>query len=71
MTSSAKSADFRSVPHTMNRIDVSTGMDFDEFRSAFEKAAPPVDPAPESRPSNAAAAGMTWLSRRRSMHRTI
>jgi uncharacterized protein (DUF302 family) len=46
MTSTAKSADSRRVPHTMNRIDVSTGVDFDEFRAAFEKAAPPVDPAP-------------------------
>ena len=25
----------------MNRIDVSTGVNFDEFRAAFEKAAPP------------------------------
>jgi hypothetical protein len=46
MTSTAKSADSRRVPHTMNRIDVSTGVDFDEFRAAFEKAAPPLDPAP-------------------------
>ena len=46
MTSSAKSVDFRRVPHTMNRIDVSTGVDFEEFRAAFEKAAPPVDPSP-------------------------
>jgi uncharacterized protein (DUF302 family) len=43
MTTSAKIADFRVVPHTMNRIDVSTGVEFDEFRAAFEKAAPPVD----------------------------
>jgi uncharacterized protein (DUF302 family) len=34
------------VPHTMNRVDISTGMEFDEFRAAFEKAAPPFDPAP-------------------------
>jgi hypothetical protein len=46
MTSSAKSADFNVVPHTMNRIDVSTGVGFDEFRAAFEKAAPAFDPAP-------------------------
>jgi uncharacterized protein (DUF302 family) len=46
MTTSAKSADFRVVPHTMNRIDISTGVEFDEFRAAFEKAAPPFDPAP-------------------------
>lgn len=47
MTSTVKSTDFRRAPpHTMNRIDVSTGVNFDEFRAAFEKAAPPVDPAP-------------------------
>jgi uncharacterized protein (DUF302 family) len=38
-------ADFRVVPHTMNRIDVATGMAFDDFRAAFEKAAPPFNPA--------------------------
>jgi uncharacterized protein (DUF302 family) len=41
----AKTADFRVVPHTMNRIDLSTGVEFDEFRAAFEKAAPPFDRA--------------------------
>ena len=44
MTSSVKSAKFHVVPHTMNRIDVCTGVEFDEFRAAFEKAAPPFDP---------------------------
>jgi hypothetical protein len=34
------------VPHTMNRIDISTGVEFDEFRAAFETAAPPFDPTP-------------------------
>jgi uncharacterized protein (DUF302 family) len=29
----------------MNRIDVATGKEFDEFRAAFEKAAPPFDQA--------------------------
>jgi hypothetical protein len=29
--------------HSMTRVDVSTGMPFDEFRAAFEKAAPPFD----------------------------
>src|SRR5262249_38264429 len=38
-------ADHRVVPHTMNRIDISTGVEFDEFIAAFEKAAPPVDRA--------------------------
>jgi hypothetical protein len=46
MTSPAKSANFAMVPHTTNRIDVSTGVDFDEFRAAFEKAAPRYDPEP-------------------------
>ena len=45
MTSSLKPADSRVVPHTMNRIDISTGVQFDEFRAAFEKAAPQFDPA--------------------------
>ena len=46
MTTPVKSADFRAVLHTMNRIDVATGMAFDEFRAAFERAAPPVDRVP-------------------------
>jgi uncharacterized protein (DUF302 family) len=41
----AKTADFRVVPHTMNRIDISTGVEFDQFRAAFENAAPPFDRA--------------------------
>jgi uncharacterized protein (DUF302 family) len=45
MTNSVIPADFRVAGHTMNRIDVSTGVGFDEFRAAFEKAAPPFDPA--------------------------
>ncbi|MGB6761922.1 DUF302 domain-containing protein [Mycobacterium sp.] len=57
MTTTAKSADFRRVTHTMNRIDVSTGVNFDEFRAAFEKAAPPVDPAPVQQ---AAEQGGSW-----------
>ena len=44
MTSSVESTQFRVAPHTMNRIDISTGVEFDEFRAAFEKAAPPFDP---------------------------
>jgi len=44
MTSSLGRIDFRVVPHTMNRIDISTGVEFDEFRAAFEKAAPRFDP---------------------------
>ncbi|HXA89288.1 MAG TPA: DUF302 domain-containing protein [Mycobacterium sp.] len=45
MTTSVESAKFAVVPHAMNRIDVSTGVEFDEFIAAFEKAAPPYDPA--------------------------
>lgn len=36
-------ADVRTQQHSMTRIDVSTGIPFDRFRSAFEKAAAPVD----------------------------
>lgn len=46
MTTSVEAAEFNVVPHTMNRIDIATGVEFDEFRAAFEKAAPPFDPAP-------------------------
>ncbi|MEZ0354008.1 DUF302 domain-containing protein [Mycobacterium sp. pR1184] len=45
MTSSVKTAEFNRVSHTMNRIDITTGVDFDEFIAAFEKAAPVVDRA--------------------------
>jgi Domain of unknown function DUF302 len=38
-------ADHRVVSHTMNRIDISTGVEFDEFIAAFEKVAPPFDRA--------------------------
>ncbi len=37
--------DHRAVAHTMNRIDIFTGIEFDDFITAFEKAAPPFDPA--------------------------
>ena len=36
-------ANFTANAHSMTRVDVSTGMPFDEFRRAFEKAAPPFD----------------------------
>jgi hypothetical protein len=45
MTNSVESAESAVVAHTMNRIDVSTGVEYDEFVAAFEKAAPPFDPA--------------------------
>ncbi|MCV7431564.1 hypothetical protein [Mycolicibacterium bacteremicum] len=34
------------VEHTMTRLNISTGIPFDEFRAAFEAAAPLFDPAP-------------------------
>lgn len=43
MTSSVKTAEFSVLSHTMNRIDISTGVEFDQFIAAFEKAAPVVD----------------------------
>ena len=36
-------ANFTAHVHSMTRVDVFTGMPFDEFRAAFEKAAPPFD----------------------------
>lgn len=32
--------------HTMTRVDVFTGIAYDEFRTAFERAAPVFDPGP-------------------------
>ena len=32
--------------HTMTRLNINTGIPFDEFRAAFENAAPSFDPAP-------------------------
>lgn len=43
MTTSVQPAEFAVVPHAMNRIDVVTGVEFDQFRTAFEQAAPPFD----------------------------
>lgn len=43
MTSSVKTAKFSVASHTMNRIDIATGIEFDAFIAAFEEAAPPVD----------------------------
>ncbi len=45
MTGTTEQAEFAVVPHAMNRIDVSTGVEFDQFIAAFEKAAPPFDAA--------------------------
>lgn len=43
--------------HTSTRIDIVTGLAFDDFVAAFEAAAPPFDPAPVER---VRAAGGTW-----------
>lgn len=40
----ASQVEFSIVPHTMNRIDIATGVEFDQFITAFEKAAPDFDP---------------------------
>lgn len=45
MTNTVKSAEFNVVSHAMNRIDIATGIEFDEFKAAFEKAAPRFDPS--------------------------
>jgi hypothetical protein len=45
MITGAKAINHSVVAHTMNRIDISTGVQFDEFIAAFEKAAPPFEPA--------------------------
>jgi uncharacterized protein (DUF302 family) len=45
MTRSVESAKATVTSHAMNRIDVYTGVAFDEFIAAFEKAAPPFDPS--------------------------
>jgi uncharacterized protein (DUF302 family) len=39
-------ADIARAEHTMTRLDIATRMPFDEFRAAFEQAAPAFDPAP-------------------------
>jgi uncharacterized protein (DUF302 family) len=43
--------------HSMTRIDVFTGVEFDEFLPAFEAAAPPFDPLPVQR---IVESGGTW-----------
>ena len=37
-------AGFHREQHGMTRIDIDTGIPFEQFIAAFEKAAPPVDP---------------------------
>jgi hypothetical protein len=37
---------FHCEQHSMTRVDIATGVDFDEFVAAFKRAAPPFEPAP-------------------------
>lgn len=37
------------TPHVMTRVDVRTGIPFEQFRAAFERAAPRFDPVPFQR----------------------
>ena len=65
-------ADHRAVPHTMNRIDIFTGLEFDGFIAAFEQAAPPADLAAVSGDCRVAVAvGTTSLRPPRPTRRTI
>ena len=48
---------FHCEQHSMTRVDIATGVVFDEFVAAFEEAAPPFDPAPVQR---ILAAGGNW-----------
>ncbi|MEC4762671.1 DUF302 domain-containing protein [Mycobacterium sherrisii] len=57
MTSSVKTAKYDVVSHTVNRIDVATGVEFDEFIAEFEAAAPVVD---RGVVSEIASRGGTW-----------
>ncbi len=50
-------AGFHREQHGMTRIDIDTGIPFEQFIAAFEKAAPPVDPAALER---VVAAGGDW-----------
>ena len=43
--------------HSMTRLDVFTGVGFDDFQTAFEAAAPPYDPVPMQR---IVESGGTW-----------
>ena len=47
----------RTHVHSMTRIDVYTGVGFDDFLTAFEAAAPPYDPVPMQR---IVESGGTW-----------
>ncbi len=50
-------AGFHREPHAMTRVDIDTGIPFDQFVAALEKAAPPVD---RTAVEQIAAAGGGW-----------
>lgn len=39
-------AEITTTDHVMTRVDIATGIPYDEFRAAFERAAPAFDPGP-------------------------
>jgi hypothetical protein len=41
---------FHCEQHSMTRVDIATGVAFDEFVAAFEKAAPPSPPPHSANP---------------------
>jgi hypothetical protein len=45
----------------MTRVDIVTGVEFDEFLTAFEAAAAAFDPVPCSGPSSPVAPGTRWV----------
>ncbi|MFD3916382.1 hypothetical protein [Streptomyces sp. NPDC058603] len=49
--------------HTVTRVDVSTGISYDDFVNAFEKAAPAFDPGSMERIAETGAVGMTFAPR--------
>jgi len=51
---------FHREQHGMTRIDIDTGIPFEQFTAAFEKAAPPVDRRRRNASSSPAATGTTW-----------
>ena len=48
---------FHRHEHSMTRVDIDTGVGFDEFLTAFEAAAPRYDPVPMQR---IVESGGTW-----------
>jgi uncharacterized protein (DUF302 family) len=50
-------AEYRTFQHSMTRVDIQTGIAYDDFVAAFEMAAPAYDPAPMEQ---IVATGGTW-----------